>query len=234
MKNGVFYGIGVGPGDPELITVKALKTIAACSCVSFIDPGKGRKAAAFEIARAAMPEIELKEKIRLVIPMTQDKELMRTHHIAAFNAVSERLNAGIDVCFLTIGDVSIYSTFGYLQKIARDKGFETRMVSGVPSFCAAAAVLNTDLVLGEQNLHVFYTGETELDKFLALKGTQVFMKGPSAVPNLIKLIKEKGLDAGLVSNCGMDNQIVVKPVKEIPIGQEFGYYSLVIVKEGEG
>jgi precorrin-2/cobalt-factor-2 C20-methyltransferase len=232
MSKGVFYGVGVGPGDPELITVKALKTISACPCVSFIDPGKGRKAVAYEIARAAAPQIEQKEKIRLAISMTEDKDLMHRHHIAAFNAISEKLNAGIDVCFLTLGDVSIYSTFGYLRKIAGGAGFQTRMVSGVPSFCAAAAVLNTDLALGEQNLHIFYTGKTA--DFLALKGTRVFMKGPSARPDLIKTIKEKGLEASLVSACGMENQIVVDSVKESAMEQDFGYYSLVIIKEGAG
>jgi precorrin-2/cobalt-factor-2 C20-methyltransferase len=230
VKKGIFYGVGVGPGDPELITVKALKTISACPCVSFIDPGRGRKAVAYEIARAAAPEIEQKEKIRLTISMTEDKALMHSHHIAAFSAISERLNSGLDVCFLTLGDVSIYSTFGYLRKIAVEAGFHTQMVSGVPSFCAAAAVLNTDLALGEQDLHIFYTGKTAV--FPGLKGTRVFMKGPSARPDLIKTIKENGLDASLVSSCGMENQIVVDSIKESDMEQEFGYYSLVIIKEG--
>ncbi|MDR2802794.1 MAG: precorrin-2 C(20)-methyltransferase, partial [Treponema sp.] len=152
---GVLYGVGVGPGDPELITVKALKTISACGCVSFIDSGEGRTAAAFEIARAAMPEVDKKEKIRLTIPMTSDKKLMRSHHNSAFGVIAGKLNEGADVAFLTLGDVSVYSTFGYLRKLADEAGFETRMVSGVPSFCAAAAALNRDLVLGEQNLHIF-------------------------------------------------------------------------------
>jgi precorrin-2/cobalt-factor-2 C20-methyltransferase len=232
LKKGIFYGVGVGPGDPELITVKALKTISACPCVSFIDPGKGRKAVAFEIARAAAPEIDQKEKIRLAISMTADKDLMKRHHIAAFNAIREKLDAGVDVCFLTLGDAAIYSTFGYLRKIACEAGYKTRMVSGVPSFCAAAAVLNTDLALGEQNLHIFYTGKAA--GFPELKGTRVFMKGPSAVPNLIKTIKEKGLDASLVSACGMENQIVVASIKESDMEREFGYYSLVIIKECGG
>jgi precorrin-2/cobalt-factor-2 C20-methyltransferase len=231
-NTGILYGVGVGPGDPELITVKALKTISGCRYVSFIDPGENRKAVAFEIARAAMPEIEKKEKIRVAVPMTADKALMRTHHSCAFDAISESLKSGDSVAFLTLGDVSLYSTFGYLRKLANEAGFETRMVSGVPSFCAAAAALNSDLALGDQNLHIFYTSQANLDAFLALKGTKVFMKGPASLPYIIKTVKEKGLDASLISNCGMENEIIVKSVKEMDGDEGFGYYSLVIMGGG--
>jgi precorrin-2/cobalt-factor-2 C20-methyltransferase len=234
MKNrGILYGVSVGPGDPELITVKALKIIAACGSVSFIDPGKGCKAVAFEIARAAVPEIERKELIRLTIPMTADKEIMRVHQERAFDMIAKRLNEGASVCFLTLGDVSVYSTFGYLRKIAHKKGFETKMVSGVTSSCAAAAVLDSDLALGEQNLHIFCASEANLDEALALSGTRVFMKGPSSIPQVIKKIKEKHLNASLVSNCGMENEFIVKSLQEYEADGRLGYYSLIIVKEDE-
>ena len=232
-NTGILYGIGVGPGDPELITVKALKTISACRYVSFIAPGKNRKSVAFEIARAAMPEIESKEKIRLEIPMTSDKDLMRASHRSAFAAISEKLKAGDSVAFLSLGDVSVYSTFGYLRKLADEAGFSTRMVSGVPAFCAAAAAMNTDLVLGDQNLHVFCASDANLASFLEMKGTRVLMKGPESLPRIIKTIKEKRLDAGLVSNCGMENEVIVRPVKEMDGGESLSYYSLIIVR-GEG
>ncbi|MDR0409680.1 MAG: precorrin-2 C(20)-methyltransferase [Spirochaetaceae bacterium] len=236
MKKGILYGVSVGPGDPELITVKALKTIAACDYVAFIDPGKGRKAAAFEIARAAAPEIERKKLIRLAIPMTNDAALMRESHCEAFNIISGRLREGANTAFLTLGDVSVYSTFGYLRELATASGFETRMISGVPSFCAAAAALNSDLALGEKNLHIFYASESNLDAFLELKGTRVFMKGPSSIPLIIKKIKEKGLRASLVSNCGMENELIIKQPCEPACGHDagagdtgaLGYYTLII------
>jgi precorrin-2/cobalt-factor-2 C20-methyltransferase len=234
MKNkGILYGVGVGPGDPDLITVKALKTISACAYVSFIDPGGGHKAVAFEIARAAFPEIGQKEKLPLEIPMTRNKEMMRSCQIAAFALIAEKLMSGSDVCFLSLGDISIYSTFGYLRKLAHEAGFETRAVSGIPSFCAAAAALNRDLALGEQNLHVFYASEENLEEFFTLKGARVFMKGPSSVPRIIKMIKERGTNASLVSNCGLENQILVKSVREMNAASEFGYYSLIIAGDDE-
>jgi precorrin-2/cobalt-factor-2 C20-methyltransferase len=225
--NSTLYGVGVGPGDPELITIKALKTISACRYVSFIDPGKNRKPVAYEIARAAMPEIETKEQIRLEIPMTSDKNLMSARHRSAFDAIRKRLDSGGSVAFLTLGDVSVYSTFGYLRKLAREAGFRTSMVSGVPSFCAAAAALNTDLVLGGQNLHIFCASDANLDAFLTLKGTRVFMKGPESLPRIIKKLKEKRLEAGLISNCGMENEVIIKSVKEMG-DEKLSYYSIII------
>jgi precorrin-2/cobalt-factor-2 C20-methyltransferase len=231
MKNkGILYGVGVGPGDPELITVKALKTIAACAYVSFIDPGKNQKAAAFEIARAAAPEIEQKKLIRLTIPMTLDKNVMRDHQARAFDMIAECLNDGESVSFLTLGDVSVYSTFGYLRGIAQAAGFETRMISGVPSFCAAAAALNIDLALGERNVHIFCASEANLDAFITLKGTRVFMKGPSSVPRILKKLKEKGINASLVSNCGMENELIVQSPQEHD-ADGLGYYSLIIAAD---
>ncbi|MDR1148936.1 MAG: precorrin-2 C(20)-methyltransferase [Spirochaetaceae bacterium] len=234
MKNeGILYGVSVGPGDPELITVKALKTISACTYISFIDPGKNQKAVAFEIARAALPEIEQKKQIRLTIPMTADKDIMHIHQAKAFDTIAGHLNEGANVSFITLGDVSVYSSFGYLRKLARAAGFETRMISGVPSFCAAAAALDIDLALGEQDFHIFCAPEAGLDDFLALKGTRIFMKGPSKIPRIIKKIKEKRLDAGLVSNCGMKNELVVKSLQEYDAESDLGYYSLIIVKGDE-
>ncbi|MDR1257263.1 MAG: precorrin-2 C(20)-methyltransferase [Spirochaetaceae bacterium] len=231
---GILYGTGVGPGDPELITVKALKTMAACDYVAFIDPGSSRRAVAYEIARAALPEIERKEKIRLDIPMTTDKAAMRSYHVRALALIAEKLNAGSDVCFLSLGDISVYSTFGYLRKLAREAGFETRAVSGIPSFCASAAALDIDLALGEQNLHIFCASDTNLDAALALGGTRVFMKGPSGMPRVIEAVKKRVLDAALVSNCGMENEILVASVRGMGECKGAGYYSLIIVRDGEG
>ncbi|MDR3355990.1 MAG: precorrin-2 C(20)-methyltransferase [Spirochaetaceae bacterium] len=227
-NSGILYGVGVGPGDPELITVKALKTISACRYVAYIDPGKGRRAVAFEIARAAMPEIEEKERIPVTIPMTADKALMSAHHRAAFDTIGGALLGGDDVAFLSLGDISVYSTFGYLRRLAREAGFTARMVSGVPSFCAAAAALDTDLVLGERNLHVFCASDTNLDAFLSLEGTRVLMKGPESLPRILETLKERGLDAALVSNCGMENELVVRSVKGLDGTGSLSYYSLVI------
>jgi precorrin-2/cobalt-factor-2 C20-methyltransferase len=231
-NTGILYGVGVGPGDPELITVKALKTISACRYVSFIEAGKNRKPVAYEIARAAMPEIAAKEQIRLEIPMTKDKALMSDSHKSAFRVINEKLAAGDNVAFLTLGDVSVYSTFGYLRKLACEAGFRTSMVSGVPSFCAAAAAMNTDLVLGEQNLHIFCASDANLDAFLALKGTRVLMKGPESLPRIIRTIKEKSLDAALISNCGMENEVIVESVKDMS-DEILSYYSLIIMGREE-
>jgi precorrin-2/cobalt-factor-2 C20-methyltransferase len=106
------------------------------------------------------------------------------------------------------------------------------MVSGVPSFCAAAAALNRDLVLGEQNLHIFCASDDNLDQFLALKGTRVFMKGPSSMAKIIKTIKERDLDASLVSNCGMKNEVIEKSITKMD-DETRGYYTLIITKEDE-
>lgn len=159
---GILYGVSVGPGDPELMTLKACRTIQSCGTVAF--PQQVRKrdktadpdgyGLAFRIAEGALPQIRQKKLMPVSFPMTRDQEQLKAAHIQAARRLEEVLEGGEDIAFLTLGDVTIYSTFSYVQKIMEKDGFEVRLVSGVPSFCAAAARLGLPLVLGDQTLEI--------------------------------------------------------------------------------
>lgn len=227
MKQGILYGVGVGPGDPELMTLKAVRIVKACEVICFPEIKS-----AFEIARSAVPEIETKERIPLELPMTRDAEILRASRETAAAHIIERLKAGKNVGFLTLGDVSIYSTFGYLRRIVADQGYETHAVPGIPSFCAAAAALGEDLVLWEEPLHIIPGSYPDLAEALKLNGTRVLMKSGSAIPEVRRRLQEQGLaeTARVVENCGMANQRVWKTINAM--GDERpGYFTLVIVKE---
>ena len=143
-KQGIAYGIGVGPGDPELLTLKALRRIREADVIAV--PGeKPAETTAYRIAIQATPEMANKTLIGLDMPMTRDRDTMAASHREAVETIEAILDQGKDVAFLTLGDPSIYSTFSYVQEILEADGYETRSVSGVPSFCAAAARLNIPL-----------------------------------------------------------------------------------------
>lgn len=130
---GVFYGIGVGPGDPELMTQKALKAIRASDVIAA--PGENvRETTAYRIAVRAAPGLERKELLPILMPMVMDRSVMERAHRRGAEQIERVLLQGKSVGFLTLGDSTIYSTFSYLEKIVKKSGFQTVYINGVPSF----------------------------------------------------------------------------------------------------
>ena len=136
--NGMFYGVGVGPGDPELLTLKAARLIRGCDVLA-IPHRDPEKCFAYRIACGAVPEAKDKPILCVDMPMTHDKLLRETAYEAGAAAIVKELAAGRTVVFVTLGDPSVYSTFAYLAERIAKKGFDVQWVPGVPSFCAAAA-----------------------------------------------------------------------------------------------
>lgn len=136
---GTFYGVSVGPGDPELLTLQAVRLLRQCPVLAAPQTASGQMLA-LDIARRALgSELDCKTILPLQFAMSRDAAVLRASHETAASAVRPFLDAGQDVAMLNLGDVSIYATFGYLQEILQAQGYATAMAAGVPSFCAAAA-----------------------------------------------------------------------------------------------
>ena len=142
---GILYGVGVGPGDPELMTLKAVRMIRENEVIA-VPGAEAKETVAYQIAVQAVPELADKELLSIYMPMTHDAKELEENHRKGAKALEEVLDQGKDIVFLTLGDPTIYSTFSYLQKRVEDDGYETALVSGITSFCAAAARTNQPLV----------------------------------------------------------------------------------------
>lgn len=223
---GIFYGIGVGPGDPELMTLKAVRRIRECRVIA-IPQGDKNACTAYKIARQAVTGLDRKACLALPMPMTRDEKLLKESHDRAAETVMEQLRAGENVAFLTLGDVTVYSTCGYLLSRLWNAGFETRLECGVPSFCAAAARLGQPLVSGAEELHLI-PAAYQVKEALKLSGVKVFMKAGKQMKSVKEEIGACGKEAVMVENCGMERERIFASLKEIP--DEAGYYSLLIVR----
>jgi precorrin-2/cobalt-factor-2 C20-methyltransferase len=217
--SGKLYAIGVGPGDPDLMTIKALKTIKKADCIA-CPKSHGRPGIAYGIAKEAFPDILSKELLLLEFPMRKD-DLSDAHQKAA-EEIIYFLSSGKNVALLTLGDPGFYSTFYYVAGIIKEQGYEIEIISGITSFSAASAKLKVPLTLGDEQLMIT---SGELCKF---EGTLVILKAGSK----LKEIKEKASSFNksiyLVENCGMPNEKVYFELNSMP--DEAGYFSLVIVK----
>lgn len=130
---GRLYGVGVGPGDPELMTIKACKIIRNCPVIAV--PGKApEETVAYQIAAGAEPAVREKELLGIHMPMTKDPKILEESHRAAVEKLKEELDAGKDVAFLTLGDPTVYSTYLYVHQELREAGYQTEIESGIPSF----------------------------------------------------------------------------------------------------
>lgn len=232
MTKGILYGVGAGPGDPELMTVKAVRTVERCPVIALPQSGRG-ECTAYEIAKEAVPALEKKEKLLLSMPMTRDQDTLLESWREAADQIARKLDLGQDVAFLTLGDPAVYSTYLYLHRLVEKMGYEARMIPGVPSFCAAAARLGWGLCENRQPLHVLPASYDGTEEALSLPGTKVLMKAGSSAAEVMDALGKRGLRSrtGLVVNCGMAGEKAYQSLETTP--EEQGYFSLYIVKEEE-
>lgn len=225
--NGKFYGIGVGPGDPELLTLKALRIIKASHVVAF--PGKRVKdSVACQIVLQVYKELNEKVLLGITMPMTKDAAKLEASHKQAADKIEHLLKQGKQVAFLTLGDPTLYSTYLYIHKKINERGYATEIISGIPSFCAASAKLNMGLVEKAEALHIIpatYGIKEDLD----LPGTKVLMKVGKNMKELKRQLIGRNMNAVMIEKCGMPDEKIYTCTEEIP--EESSYYSLVIVKE---
>lgn len=229
VKKGVLYGVGVGPGDPELLTMKAVRVLRRCPVIAAPQTKSG-ETLALDIVRRALP-LEGKTILPLYFSMERDKALIRAAHEKAADAIQARLDGGEDVAMLNLGDVSIYATWGYIMELIRERGYETAMIPGIPSFCAAASRLGSTLVSWGSPLHVIPVGKGPLAPQLEQPGAKVLMKAGSRLAELAEALERTGQleRAVLVENCGLPGERVCADLSECP--EDVGYFATVIVKE---
>ena len=227
MEKGIVYGVGVGPGDPEMMTLKACRLIRENDVIAV--PGKDPKeAVAYQIAVQAVPELADRELVPIYMPMVMDREVQAENHRKGADLIESYLKEGRNVVYLTLGDSTIYCTFSYLQKLIEEDGYETELVSGIPSFCAAAARLGISIVEWNEVMHVVPAAHKLQDE-LGLPGNYVLMKSGSHMGEVKDILRASGRKVEMVENCGMTDEKIYHDVEEIP--DEAGYFSLIIAKE---
>ena len=228
---GTFYGVSVGPGDPELMTLQAVRRLENCPVIAAPQTPKGGMLA-LDIAKGAM-ELSGKTILPLRFAMSLDPAVQKAAHIEAARAVEEYLDAGQDVAMLNLGDVSVYATFGYLQEILEAEGYKTVMLPGVTSFCAAAARLGQALTGGMEQPLTIAPGRCAAE-VLAAPGAKVLMKSGRQLPETLAALADARLlsRSAMVCNCGLPNEEVWPDLADYDPARPAGYFATILVKEG--
>lgn len=224
---GIFYSIGLGPGDPELMTLKAVTAIGRCPVVAVPD-SRGNENVALAIAGAYL---QGKTLVYCDSPMVRDTSLIERSHRSNADQLAGYLDQGQDIAYLTLGDPSIYSTANYIQDHLMARGYAVEIIPGVPSFCAVAASLKQPLCEGDEALHIVPASEKTIDDALQLPGTHVIMKAGKSIPLIKQAIVRQNRQAVAVERCTMSDERIHRSLDTL--SEQASYFSIIIVKENQ-
>ena len=235
MKIGNFFGIGLGPGDPELLTLKALHTIQRADCIFVPKSDSKEDSLALEIVK---DYVKGKKVIEQIYPMTKDKQTLNTAWLKAAEEIHTEVKNGHDVVYLTLGDPMTFSTYIYLLRhlntLLPEKAIHT--IPGITSYNAAACAANYPLLTGDERLAVIPIPKdiAELRTILESFDTVVMMKVAKKLDEVIQLLEDMKLsrNALFASYIGQKDAYLTCDIVSLK-GSGRGYMSVLIVKQNK-
>jgi len=233
-RYGTLYGIGVGPGDPDLITLKAVKTLQKVDVVLAAASTRNEASLALSIAQLHLRQGA--EVVRLDFPMTRDETVLAKAWRANADTVEGILAAGKSAAFLTLGDPLTYSTFGYLLRTLNGLLAEipVEVIPGITSYQAAAAHTGRVLVESGESLAVVsgVAGEEELTRVLSSAQCAVILKAYKNMPVIRRVLERLGLadSSVFVTRLGLEDEEVITSLDNVP--EKPSYFSLILVRRG--
>lgn len=230
--SGIFYGIGVGPGDPELLTIKAAQVLSQVDAVIAPRGEKAEDSIALAIARHYLKEGA--QVTRLTFPMVSDQQELNRAWEENKDIILNLLVKGQKVAFLTLGDPMLFSTYIYIFRLLRDSGYPLVTIPGITSFSHLASRLGIPLTEKDETLTIVpaTTGEEILDRVLDCSGNLVLMKVYRSLPVIVEKLKKSGHleNAVMVSKCGWDDEEIYYDLEKIQ-GDRIHYLSTIIAKK---
>ena len=227
---GKLFGIGTGPGDPELLTIKAVNTLQKCDVIAVPKTGNGERIA-FAIIEQYLDD---KELLECRFTMEKDMEKREDARRVAAADIARFLDDGKNVGFITLGDPTTYSTYMYVHEIIVSQGFDAEIIPGVTSYSAAAAAHGIALCEGGETLMLIPAGHNEnIDDLLEYPGNKVIMKSGENLVRVLEKLKELGYEnrTRIAYRVTMDGQRLHSDIEDYEKSGEAGYFTTVIVKE---
>ena len=221
----------MGPGDPELMTLKAVNILKSADVV-FLPSAPKENCRVYIILKAAMPDFDEEKIVCVDTDGMNDPKLQGERYDILAEHVSDFLDKGKTVAFPALGEVSLYSTYMYVCERLMASGYRCENVSGISSVQETVNRLNKALAEGDDQVHVF-PDTKDIQSKLSMPGTKLFMKPKGNLPETVKIISEyiqshPETEAFGISNCGTDKEIIAKDISSL--SNLSGYMSVIIVK----
>jgi len=231
-SRGVFYGVGVGPGDPELMTMKAVRLIQQCDLVTYLRSENGNSMARTIAASA------LKDRIRpgqqeqaIVMPMCESREVANSVYDEASRLIAGHLDKGEQVVFLCQGDPFFFGSFSYLYDRLADN-YQVEIVPGISSINASAALCGKPLGLLAENIAIISgrRGSDDILQTLRQFDNVAIMKPGRRRAELLALIERANRidDCCYIEYAGHENQRIVHDIRTLD-SRPGPYFSLFLI-----
>ncbi|AXV37619.1 MAG: precorrin-2 C(20)-methyltransferase [Methanobacteriaceae archaeon] len=228
MKKGKLIGIGVGPGDTELLTLKAVKMLKSVDVICAPKSADSKPSLALSIVKPILKERNNSyEILEPLFPMIEDNNKLKEYWDKAAQLISKELNKGLDVAFITLGDPSIYSTFAYIFKIINRMNFDVELIPGITSFTGCAASGKMPLAEKDEIIVIVPKVDERLEQIMEHGDTFVIMKTSRNLKLLEETIDkdERTKEILSVQNCSMDDEKIING-----FSKDKKYLSTTIVK----
>jgi len=224
------YVIGVGPGDPELITLKGKRLLERLKLLFY--PSSGKETLALSIVEKILP-VSDKKLVELHFPMKRDESL-REHWMELAEIIKKELEFYQEGAFITLGDPSFYATFFYLKPFLQEGEIEIEVIPGISSFSALSAKLTLPLTLGREEA-VITTAENlikNFEKFVNFN-TLVIMKGNRHFNEIREWAKTSGYEGYVGKRIGQEGERLWKDLTQVS-EEELDYFSTILLKKKKG
>ncbi|MCR8631372.1 MULTISPECIES: precorrin-2 C(20)-methyltransferase [Paenibacillus] len=232
---GVLYGLGVGPGDPELITVKAFRILKESPVIAYPRKKKGAKSYALAITELYV-NTEEKTMIGLTFPMTRDREALEMQWNKTVDSVWEHIRQGKNVAFVTEGDPMIYSTFIHLMRLMKERHPEVDIISipGISSINASASRLGIPMADGDEQIAIVPATDDYDTMRHAIESHDciVFIKVAKVIDLMIRVLSDLGLvdKAAVLTKVTSSEEEIWRNIMELK-GRELEYLTLMVVRK---
>ena len=229
---GKLYGIGVGPGNPDLMTLRAKELLEKAQVIAYPVKKLGEEGVALNIISQRV-DVKGKEVVELLFSMNPDDEVRKKCRAEAMEKICGLLDQGKDIAMVTLGDVAVYSTYMYIDRDIQARGYETEVVPGIPSFCHGAALARLPLMIGEESVAVVSLAKRNnenAEKVLDAVDNLVIMKAFASIPAIVEMLKARNIpleNATVMSNVGMSDEYI----GPLDPSREYGYFTTVLIKK---
>lgn len=237
MGCGKFYGIGVGPGDPELLTLKARRILEELDVILIPKSRQEKRSLALSIVRGVIDKEW--EYVDLILPMTTDRNELKKHWQEAATQVIEVLQKGKDTGFITLGDPTIYSTFTYLLEHVKKLLPEllVEIVPGISAVNSISARIQQPLAESEESLVIVTAlgGKEDLARLIDQFDNIVLLKAGNQTAKVVQVLKEKSINGKVyfASRCGFSDEYYTDDFESLR-DKKFDYLSTMIIKKNRG